>query len=77
MSEQVMREILVEKFRSNRSCCNFLLSTGDRVLIEGTGDKKWGCGIPISKAHLITLKNPGRNLLGELLKEVRGVIRPI
>ena len=70
-AEQVMREILVAKFTRNRACTNFLLSTGERTLFEGTGDKKWGCGIPIAKAHLISHRNPGRNLLGHLLEEVR------
>ena len=71
MTENVMREILTEKFKRNRPCLNFLLSTGERTLFEGTGDKKWGCGIPISKADQISFKNPGKNLLGSLLEEVR------
>ena len=45
MSEQVMREILMVKFQKNRVCSSFLLGTGGRTLFEGTGDKKWGCGI--------------------------------
>ena len=70
-AEQVMREILIAKFQMNRVCLNFLLATGERSLFEGTGDKRWGCGIPLAKAHLITNRNPGRNLLGHLLEEVR------
>ena len=70
-AEQVMREILIAKFKCNRACLSFLLATGERTLFEGTGDKKWGCGIPIAKAHLVSLRNPGRNLLGHLLEEVR------
>ena len=75
MAEQVMREILIEKFKRNRFCCSFILATGNRALFEGTGDKKWGCGIPISKAHLISFKNPGKNLLGHLLEETRRVLQ--
>ena len=71
MAEQVMKDILMVKFSRNRSCKAFLLTTGDRTLFEGTGDKRWGCGIPISKANLITFRNPGRNILGHLLEEVR------
>ena len=71
MSEQVMREVLIAKFKSNRACLNYLVGTGQRSLFEGTGDRKWGCGIPISKANLITFKNPGRNLLGHMLEETR------
>ena len=75
MSEQVMREILLEKFKRNKLCAQALLATGERVLLEGTGDRKWGCGIPISKADQITFKNPGRNLLGHLLEEIRRVLK--
>ena len=71
ISEQVMPEIWIEKFKRNQSCRSFLLSTGTRNLFEGTGDKRWGCGIPISKAHLISFKIPEKNLLGLLLEEVR------
>ena len=74
-AEQVMREILIAKFKSNRVCSSYLLATGERKLFEGTGDKRWGCGIPISKAHLISHKNPGRNLLGHLLEEVRRALK--
>ena len=76
-AEQVMREILVAKFSRNKTCKSFLLATGDRTLFEGTGDKRWGCGIPIAKAHLVTFKNPGRNILGKLLEEVRRNLREI
>ena len=75
MSEQVMREILMEKFKRNKFCKKFLLETGERALFEGTGDKTWGCGLPISKAEQISFKNPGRNILGHLLEEVRVLIK--
>ena len=73
--EQVMREILVEKFRRNSFCKKFLIETGDRALFEGTGDRTWGCGLPISKADQISFKNPGKNLLGHVLEEVRNLIK--
>ena len=66
-----MLEVLTEKFRQSRVCSEALLKTGDKKLFEGTGDKRWGCGIPISRAKDITFKNPGRNLLGLLLERVR------
>ena len=74
-SEQVMREVLIAKFTRNKDCKEFLLATGERNLYEGTGDKKWGCGIPISKSNQVSLQNPGRNLLGKLLEEVRRFLR--
>ena len=69
--EEIMQEILVEKFKQNDFCREVLLKTGDRKLFEGTGDRRWGCGIPISKAAQISFKNPGRNLLGLMLESVR------
>ena len=72
--EQVMREILLEKFKRNAECKQALLATGNRALFEGTGDKKWGCGLPISKADLITFKNPGKDLMGHLLEEIRRLL---
>ena len=73
MSEQVMREILLEKYKRNCSCAKALLDTGDKALFEGTGDRKWACGIPISKADQITFNDPGRNLLWHLLEEIRRI----
>ena len=76
--EHVMKEILIVKFSTIPFCNDFLLNiTGTRRLIQGTGDRRWGCGIPISKHWLITLKYPGKNILGHLLEEVREEIRPI
>ena len=77
MAEEVMKEILLDKFTRNRFCRQILLSTGNKRLFEGTGDKRWACGIPISKAATITLNNnPGRNLLGLILESVRESIKP-
>ena len=52
------------------------MKTGDRKLFQGTGYRKWGCGIPISKAKQISFKNPGRNLLGLMLEAVRRILSP-
>ena len=68
INEDVRREIFKAKFSQNDFCNQFLLGTGDRRLFEGTGDKKCACGIPPSKARLISLKSPGRNLLGFMLE---------
>ena len=64
-----MLEMLMAKFTQDADCKDFLLKTGTRKLLEGTGDRKWGCGVPISKE--IKLKNVGRNLLGLMLEKVR------
>ena len=49
MCEDLMTEILRAKFDTVNICRQFLLDTGTKRLYEGTGDRKWGCGIPISK----------------------------
>ena len=58
--EQVMLEVLIEKFKQNPFCKEILLKTGDRKLFEGTGDRRWGCGIRIAKVEQISFKNPGK-----------------
>ena len=58
--EQVMLEVLIKKFKQNPFCKEILLKTGDRKLFEGTGDRRWGCGIPIAKVEQISFKNPGK-----------------
>ena len=75
MAEEVMKEILLDKFKRNRFCREFLLSTGKKRLFEGTGDRRWACGIPISRASSITLNIPGRNILGKILEEIREELR--
>ena len=76
IEESVMREILLIKFTSVPYCKQFLINTGNTKLFEGTGDRKWGSGIPLAKADQITLKNPGKNLLGVILESIREEIRP-
>ena len=74
--ESVMLEILKLKFSAIEFCKEFLLSSGTKKLFEGTGDRRWGCGIPISKYWLITPKCPGKNILGQLLETTRDDIQP-
>ena len=74
--EDIMREILYEKFKQSETCKQVLIDTGNRRLFEGTGDRQWVCGIPISKAHLISFENPGKNLMGRMLEEVRRDLKP-
>ena len=74
-SEDIMKEIISAKFTQVTHCKQFLIDTGDRKLFEGTGDKRWACGIPISKAQYISFKNPGRNLLGLMLEQIRDELK--
>ena len=70
--EKVMLDLLRAKFTKNQKQRKALVDTGNKVLVEFTQDKKWGCGLPLSKiAEAKVDKLPGRNLLGELLCKVR------
>ena len=69
---EIMEELVWKKFSGNPELREKLLSTGDKILIEGTtwGDEFWG----------VNLKKPdseskygykGKNILGEILMKVR------
>ena len=70
--ERVMLDLLRAKFQKNQKHCKALQDTRDKVLVEFTHDKKWGCGLPLSKISEAKVDNlTGRNLLGEMLCKVR------
>ena len=70
--EKVMRDVLEAKFKQNEELKNKLIKTGNLKLVEGTTDKVWGSGVPIAKYQTLDTKNmPGKNLLGQMLGEIR------
>jgi ribA/ribD-fused uncharacterized protein len=61
----IMKEILIEKFKQNKLLGKKLLETGNAVLIEHTtNDNIWGDGGD----------GTGKNLLGKCLMEVREIL---
>ncbi len=67
----------VLKFSQNQELSEFLLNTGNRVLVEASPvDKIWGIGLAVDNQKA---ENPnlwrGQNLLGFALMEVRDVLR--
>ena len=67
------------KFTQNKEMMDFLLSTGDKVLVEASPmDTIWGIGLgkDNEKAHNIASWR-GKNLLGFALMEVRDEIRKV
>ena len=66
VKDEVMRRAVLAKFQSHRELRALLLATGDEVLVEhAPGDYYWGCGADKS----------GKNRLGEILQEVRQILR--
>ena len=67
------------KFTQNKAMMNFLLSTGDKILVEASPlDTIWGIGLgkDNEKAQNISTWR-GKNLLGFALMEVREEIRKL
>jgi len=67
----------VAKFSQNAELAEFLLGTGDRVLIEAAPvDTVWGTGLAANDERAPSPDLwPGLNLLGFALMEVRGRLR--
>jgi ribA/ribD-fused uncharacterized protein len=65
------------KFRQHRDLRNFLLGTGDQVLVEASPvDRIWGIGLPRDGKHATKPDYwRGLNLLGFALMEVREQLR--
>ena len=67
----IMLDILRAKFSQNKKLRKMLLDTGDAILIEGNTwcDNFWG------SCHCEKCGNKGRNVLGQLLMQVREELR--
>ena len=66
VKDEVMRKAVLQKFRTHAEIREILLATEDEVLVENSPiDYYWGCGKDGS----------GTNKLGQILMEVREVLR--
>lgn len=65
------------KFDQNRSLCEFLLATGDRVIVEASPrDMIWGIGLDKNDPKAQDPRTwRGENLLGFALMQVRELLR--
>ena len=65
------------KFSQNEELRDFLLSTGDKILVEASPkDSIWGIGLDEASPDAINPNNwKGENLLGFALMEVRDILR--
>ena len=66
----------LHKFSQHEALRGFLLSTGNRVLVEASPvDRVWGIGLAGNDAHIGNpLKWKGENRLGYALMEVRDLL---
>lgn len=66
VKDEVMRKAVLQKFKSHHDIRAILLSTGNREIVENSPvDYYWGCGADGS----------GKNMLGQILMEVREELR--
>ena len=66
MKDEVMRQGVLRKFETHADLRATLLGTGDEEIVENApGDYYWGCGADGS----------GKNMLGQILMEVRATLR--
>ena len=73
MQKDTMKEILVAKFTECDRLKQFLLSTGDKELVEGNpNDQYWSCGLSIFDNDIWNkVKWTGQNQLAKILVEIR------
>jgi ribA/ribD-fused uncharacterized protein len=66
VKDEIMRKAVLCKFQTHRDIREILLGTGEVAIVENAPcDYYWGCGADRS----------GKNRLGQILMEVRGMMR--
>lgn len=71
VSYRVVKHACLHKFASNKELGDYLLSTGDKILVEASPhDRIWGIGYS-EKDALSNINDWGLNRLGNILMEVR------
>ncbi len=66
VKDDIMRKAVLRKFETHADVREILLSTNDEPIVENApGDYYWGCGKDGS----------GKNMLGQILVEVRDILR--
>ena len=75
---KVMEKALQAKFVQNPSLGDWLLETGDKLLVEGTRDKFWGIGLHLQHKNILVpaaWPSDSVNTMGKLLMKTRTVLR--
>ena len=75
-TEQIVMECVRRKVYDHQEVQDYLLSTGDRLIGEGTTDPHFGVGLHISDIRVLSYNEwQGNNLMGKALMEVRSEIK--
>ena len=73
---QIARKALWNKFNQNAHLKKRLLSTKDKVLVEATKEKLWGCGIGLHETGCLDKQNwSSQGIMGEALVYIRQKLR--
>lgn len=74
--DDIMLQVVKEKFTQNKNLGDILISTGTKLLAEGNpSDKYWSTGLSIFDEKIWDSQNwPGKNKLGEVLMAVRSTL---
>ena len=72
--DEVMESLVEIKSRIPK-VKSFLLKTGDKELVEATGDMHWACGATFRSKKCQSNKTTGKNKLGKIWMERRAIIR--
>lgn len=76
LKQEHMYTALEAKFTQNEYLKQFLLNTGDTIIVEASIDTYWGIGVSLTDPGLWDQNNwVGRNALGKLLTSLREEIK--
>ena len=68
---------ILQKFKQSDNLTDFLLQTGDSLIVEASLDKSWGVGIRMNNRDIWDeKKHNGDNRLGKILMKVREELKP-
>ncbi len=64
------------KFRQNTKAREYLLSTGNKTIVEASADRFWGCGVKLSDNRVLCPgQYTGQNKMGKVIEKVRQTLR--
>lgn len=75
--EAAMRQIVHEKFVQSQELQDFLLATGDALIVNCSKNPLWSCGLQMAQVERLDVTRwMGQNLLGQILMDLRQELRP-